>query len=57
MLCQVHALSCLKNFSAQSDLVAFCVPDNKRHELEHGDIRQNARVVLTTVTCACTVLF
>ena len=34
MLCQVLALSCLKNFSAQSDLVLFCVPDNKRLELE-----------------------
>ena len=34
LLCQVLALSCLKNFSAQSDLVLFCVSDNKRLELE-----------------------
>ena len=34
MLCQVLALSCLKNFSAQSDLVLFCASDNKRLELD-----------------------
>ena len=34
MLCQVLALSCLKNFSAQSDLVLYCASDNKRLELE-----------------------
>ena len=28
------AVSCLKNFSAQSDSVLFCASDNKRLELE-----------------------
>ena len=38
MLCQVLALSCLKNFSAQSDHVLFCASDNKRLELEEASI-------------------
>ena len=34
MLCyaRLFALSCPKNFSAQSDLVLFCAPDNKKLE-------------------------
>ena len=40
MLCCVmpgrFALSCPKNFIAQSDPVLFCASDNKRLELEHS---------------------
>ena len=34
------AVSCLKNFSAQSDSVLFCASDNKRLELEFSGWHQ-----------------
>ena len=49
MLCQVLALSCLKNFSALSNLVLFCVPDNKRLEFEL-EVIAHGLVTVVTVT-------
>ena len=38
MLCYARLLAfpCSKNFSAQSDLVLFCAPDNKNLKLKSG---------------------
>ena len=58
LLCyaKLLVLSCHKNFSAQSDLVLVCVPDNKRLELEHfstctGFHREDCRLRFLLLSC------